>query len=110
MIIAAVGDFLADFDAVPVGDRQAAIDLSAPGPRVFAAAGLAISVACDLLIVVAGWPINVAAAGGFDPLFEAVPLGRTVNGIDVCTAQSLQIASAYWIADIRNRQIFNRVD
>ena len=86
MRVAAAGGFLADFEAVPAGLRPAAIELSAAVLRIFAACGLTISFAAFASMVAAGRPINVADAGVFAPLSEAVPLGTREAGAEVCGA------------------------
>jgi hypothetical protein len=92
--VADAGAFTPRFEAVPLGKRQAADDFSTAGSFAFAAVGLAISLAGGMLMVAAGWPINVADPGAFNPVFLAVPLGTRGCGMGFCTALSLPLEAA----------------
>jgi hypothetical protein len=91
--IADAGAFIPLFEAVPLGQRWAAIDFSAACSLALAAVGLAITFAAGLLIFAAGCPISVADAGVFNPIFEAVPLGRPTGGMDLRMILSLPFAA-----------------
>jgi hypothetical protein len=90
--IADAGPFIPHVEAVPLGHCQAASEFSAARDLTLAAVGLDTTFAVDLPTVAAGWPINVADAGAFNPIFEAVPLGKRAGGVCFCTVVSLRFA------------------
>lgn len=83
--VAAEGALKPTFEAVPLGKREEALDRCGAVSLRLAAAGLAIAFATGLAMAAAGWPITVAAAGAFNPIFEAVPLGRLERDMGSCS-------------------------